>query len=781
MTQLVTKNKNFTMSDDKALLDNCRYRLQTQLAYAKTFNELARLSLKSSDDAQVLSNMAQLIGQALPVERCLVYRVDFESRQVLGISEWRNTQSGGPVPSSIGNYPLDIFEGGLTWLQTRKEPLVSHRSHRHYAMTADASGALLHDKMGIASLLWMPFLFDDMEVNPKGFYVLAINQLSAEYYWESEALDFVSDCVRLVNLAVERQRAQVSLQTSDLRWRFALEGAGDGVWDWDIVNDNLYFSPQWCHMMGYQSHEVPSNFNALISRIHPEDVGEVDLILQGHLTGNMPDYRAEFRLQQHSGDYLWVLARGKVMARDVQGKPLRMVGTHSDISDKKKQEDRAHYLAFFDTLTGLPNRALFQDRAQQSLSQAKRDSTPLAMLFLDLDGFKQVNDTLGHQAGDALLQLAGDRLRHALRDSDSVARLGGDEFVLLLHDASLDVVGQVCERILQSLSQPYEIDDANVNSVSASLGVSLFPRDGEDYESLLKHADAAMYVAKSEGKNRVAFFNHAMSDLLAEKLALDTAVRQALARDELYLVYQPQYSLNTGRIIGAEVLIRWRHPVLGMVPPVKFIPVAEENGLIIEIGRWVLSEAIKKIAYLMALGNPLTLAVNVSARQFSDAGFVEFVKGLLGEYDVPGELLELELTESLLMNNIEQGLRVMRELTDVGVQWAVDDFGTGYSSLAYLRRFPLAKLKIDRSFVLDMEHGGQSVVRTIIRMAQSLHMSVIAEGVEESEQLNVLMKMGCDEVQGYLFSHPVLGKDLVGLLQDPLSVRTEVLCYRVLH
>jgi len=769
------------MSDEKALLDDCRQHLQTQLAYAKTFNELARDALNASSDIQLLSNMAQLIGQALQVERCLIYRVDFDSRQVVGIHEWRDVQSTYSIPSSIGTYPLDYFEGGLIWLQTRKEPLVSHKSHRHYAITADESSELLHDKMGIASLLWMPFLFDDMEQNSKDFYLLAINQLSSERFWESEAVDFVADCVRLINLAVEKQRVQANLQTSDLRWRFALEGAGDGVWDWDICSNQVYFSPQWCQMMGYSPQTMPHDFEAMTSRIHPEDVSEVTLILNDHLQGNLLDYRAEFRLQHQSGDYLWVLARAKVMARDAQGNPLRMVGTHSDISDKKQQEDRAYYLAFYDTLTGLPNRALFQDRTQQALAVAKRERTQLAVLFLDLDGFKRVNDSLGHQAGDALLQLAGDRLRNALRDTDTVARLGGDEFVMVINDATGAIVEQVCERVLGALSQPYDIDDVSVNNVSASLGVSVFPYDGDDYATLLKNADAAMYAAKSEGKNRVAFFDHAMSDVLRERLALDVAVRQAQSREELYLVYQPQYSLNTGRIIGAEVLIRWQHPVLGLVPPAKFIPVAEENGLIIEIGRWVLSEAIKKIAYLMALGNPLTLAVNVSARQFSDAGFVEFVKGLLGEYDVPGELLELELTESLLMNNIEQGLRVMRELTDVGVQWAVDDFGTGYSSLAYLRRFPLSKLKIDRSFVLDMDQGGQSVVRTIIRMAQSLHMSVIAEGVEDEEQLNALMRMSCDEVQGYLLSRPVTGKDLVGLLQDPLSACSDVLRHRVVH
>jgi diguanylate cyclase (GGDEF)-like protein/PAS domain S-box-containing protein len=767
------------MSDEKALLDDCRYRLKTQLSYAKIFNELARVSLKSSNEMLVLSRMAQLIGEGLQVERCLIYRVDFTSSKVLGLSEWRNEAVDHVVRSSIATYPLALFEGGLTWLQTRKEPLVSHKSHRHYAISADASGSLLHDEMGIASLLWMPFLFDDVEQSTQDFYLLAINQLSSECYWESEAVDFVSDCVRLINLAIDKLRVQSNLQTSDLRWRFALEGAGDGVWDWDISRNQLYFSPQWCQMMGDSAHSMPTNFEALSARIHPENASEATLMLDAHLQGALSDYRAEFRLQKHDGNYVWVLARGKVMSRDHHGNPLRMVGTHSDISDKKQQEERAYYLAFYDTLTGLPNRALFQDRAQQALALAKREKTQMALLFLDLDGFKQVNDSLGHQAGDALLQLAGDRLRKVLRDTDTIARLGGDEFVMVVNDATQWVVEQVCLRVLTALSEPYEIDEASVNNVSASLGVSVFPSDGDDYATLLKHADAAMYAAKAGGKNRVAFFDHAMSDILAERLALDAAVRQAQSKEELYLVYQPQYSLNTGRIIGAEVLIRWQHPVLGLVPPAKFIPVAEENGLIIEIGRWVLSEAIKKIAYLIALGNPLTLAVNVSARQFTDAGFAEFVKGLLGEYDVPGELLELELTESLLMNNIEQGLRVMRDLTDVGVQWAVDDFGTGYSSLAYLRRFPLSKLKIDRSFVLDMDQGGQSVVRTIIRMAQSLHMSVIAEGVEDDNQLNALMRMACDEVQGYLLSRPVSGKDLLGLLQDPLSACSDVLRHRV--
>lgn len=768
------------MAKDAFLLEECQQHLHKQSLYTQGLYALTKGLLENKSLLKVVAQLVKTMGEWVAVEQCMAYRVDMRTHQLQRLAEWRSDMSADRPLSAQMAHDFSRFENSLAWLHQHRVPLISDATQMHEAWRLDWSQPPLHTSLPHGAMIWLPFLFDISDLSASRFYVLALHRPDAEMPWDAETIQFLEHSVALISTAWQQQQQREQMQQNDLRWQYAVEGAGDGVWDWDIGSDAIYLSAHWCQMLGIPE-DVPQAYPLLIDFIHPEDRAEAIQLLQDHLAGLIPDYRAEFRLRRQTGDYVWVLARGRVMASTLVGEPSRIVGTITDIAEKKEQEYRAHYLAFFDTLTGLPNRALFQDRGLQALAQAKRDESTFVLLFLDLDGFKQVNDSLGHHTGDALLQLAADRLRHVIRDVDTVARWGGDEFVLLLTDIRADSVTQVIDRILLSLAQPYEIGEHVVTNVTASMGVSVFPQDGDDYDSLLKHADAAMYVAKAQGKNTVAFFDDAMSVALKEKMSIDAAARTALRKNEFYLVYQPKYSVATGRILGAEVLIRWQHPSLGLVPPTKFIPIVEENGIITEIGRWVLEESVKTIAHMISLGVHIVLSVNVSARQFVDADFAEFVKRTLSHYDVPGELLELELTESLLMTNIEQGQRVMRELTDVGVQWAVDDFGTGYSSLAYLRRLPLAKLKIDRSFVFDMVHGGQAVVRTIIRMAQSMNMSVVAEGVEEDSQLQILVNLGCDEVQGYLFSPPLREQTLLTLLKRPHSDPINVLNHRLLH
>lgn len=749
-------------------LQACRDRLQQQLGYAKAISTLAQLAISHQDAVSLLNEMMQVVGRTLAVDRCLVYQVDFERARLECLSEWRPGYPQAQKPKAVGRYPMALFAEACAWMQRTRQVLVSQAGDMHEVMARSGVGPLMHLGAGVSSLLWLPFLFRPPGSVTPNFHVLALQMFTGERQWNEDEQAFIQECACVVAIGVERLESQQQLMASELRWQYALNGSGDGVWDWDLSQEQVYFSPRSLEMLSYDDAHGLLSPEVWMSKVHPQDRTQLRYELSRHLLGRTEDCRVEFRLMTGLGQYKWILGRGRVMVRDADGRPLRMVGTHSDITARRQQQERMHYLAFYDALTGLPNRALLQDRVQQALYLAKRDQSNLGVMFLDLDGFKRVNDSLGHQAGDALLQQAAERLRAELRDADSVARLGGDEFVVVLPEASMPDVERVALRILAALAQPFEVDEeAHQVNVTVSIGVAVYPGDGEDYSTLMKHADTAMYVAKGDGKNRIAFYDPGMQSLAKERLALDNAVRSALARDEFYLVFQPQIHLTSGSVTGAEALIRWKHPQLGLVPPSKFIPVVEENGLIMEIGQWVLEQAVRKQAYLRALGVDITLAVNVSARQFADPQFVAHVQDMLTTYEVPGSSLELELTESLLMRNVDQGMRVMQALTEIGVSWSVDDFGTGYSSLAYLRRFPLSKLKIDRSFVLDMAHGGESVVQTIINMGQSLNMTVIAEGVEEQGQLQMLQSMGCDRVQGYYFSPPVSAADLVGLLTMP--------------
>jgi diguanylate cyclase (GGDEF)-like protein len=436
---------------------------------------------------------------------------------------------------------------------------------------------------------------------------------------------------------------------------------------------------------------------------------------------------------------------------------------------RKKAERQMEYLAHHDTLTGLPNRVLVQDRFVQAKSRADRDGTKLALLFLDLDGFKTINDSLGHGVGDALLRQIAERLGGCVRDSDTISRLGGDEFLVLLSGiASADDTGPVLLKVLERLHEPVRVE-ARELSTSVSIGVSIYPDDGRDFDTLLKKADMAMYRAKDAGRNTYRYFDEQMNVEAVEQLALRSDLRHALERSEFVLHYQPQIELATGRVVGAEALVRWNHPERGMVMPMRFIPAAEESGLIIPLGAWVMHEACRQAAAWRRAGlPPLVMAVNLSAVQFRRGDVEQTVLAVLEAAGLPPEWLELELTESILIHESEGALATVRRLKQQGVRFSIDDFGTGYSSLSYLKRFEIDKLKIDRSFVRDLavDPDDAAIVRAIIQMARSLGLSTIAEGVETDEMLSRLRAFGCDEAQGYYFARPMPVQDFERYLHE---------------
>jgi diguanylate cyclase (GGDEF)-like protein len=436
---------------------------------------------------------------------------------------------------------------------------------------------------------------------------------------------------------------------------------------------------------------------------------------------------------------------------------------------RKQAELRVRHLANFDDLTGLPNRSMFHQRFSHALAQARRNARNLTILFIDLDRFKNINDTLGHAAGDRVLKVIAERLRGCLRESDTVGRLGGDEFVVLMEDPSQPAqVGLVAQKIIKAVAEPIALDSREVH-ITASVGISTYPADGADVESLMKNADIAMYRAKDQGKNTYQFYSAQMNIHTVERLAMESDLRRALEREEFLLHYQPRIAIDSTRIAAVEALLRWQQPAKALVPPAQFIPLAEETGLIVPIGEWALKTACALNKSWQDRGLPrLRMAVNLSARQFAQKGLVQTVARVLGETGLPAAALEFEITESMVMVNAQEAAAVLKRLKDMGAYISIDDFGTGYSSLGYLKRFPIDSVKIDKSFVQDLpgDEDDAAITSAIIAMAHHLKIKTVAEGVETEAQLRFLRELGCDEMQGYLFSRPLPQDEILRLLQE---------------
>lgn len=684
-------------------------------------------------------------------------------------------------------------------------------------------------------------------------------------------------------MVVKNVRASEALRISEERWKFALEGARDGVWEWNLRTNTILVTKQWKTMLGFAEDELDVSYDTWKSRIHPDDLQKVIEAQESYINGMASKYSMEYRLQCKDGSYKWILTRGIIVSSKFDGKPERIVGTHTDIdelkhieaslresdtnqralleamidgvfvaqdykfifanpvlpamlgydfdefvglpfdavvapeslsiwnrryylrttsdweeplkhyqvkfmmkgnqqgiwldlhasrvvfrgkvsvlgilrdlSKEKKAEDMIWHQANFDSLTGLPNRRMFRDRFEQEIKKSDRTGLTLAMLFLDLDHFKEVNDTLGHEIGDRLLQDAAERLKSCIRVTDTVARLGGDEFVMLLSEiGDLSDLERIAKDILTSLAKPFEIEDETIY-ISTSIGITLYPTDAQDFDELLRNADQAMYAAKAEGRNRFSYFTASMQAAAQSRMRLANDLRHAITRSEFKLMYQPIIEAKTGDIHKAEALIRWQHPVKGWVSPAEFIPVAEETGIIIEIGEWVFQEAVKQLLIWRNKLHPeFQVSINKSPVQFKNThiSWVEYMQS----HGLPPASLVVEITEGLLLAAADPVYNQLLAFRDAGIQVAIDDFGTGYSSLSYLKRYDIDYIKIDQSFVktLSDDTSDLAICEAIILMAHKLDMKVIAEGVETKEQYELLRGAGCDYMQGYYFSQPI--------------------------
>lgn len=569
----------------------------------------------------------------------------------------------------------------------------------------------------------------------------------------------------------ESKQAEVALLESEERWKFAIEGSGDGLWDWNVQTGKAYYSPRYKEMLGYVDADFGTTPDEWSKRIHPDDAPGVFAALQPYMDGKAGSVAVEFRMLCKDGGWQWTLGRGMVVSRDADGKPIRLIGTNTDITERKVAADKIERLAFYDSLTDLPNRRLLLDRLEHALTNCGRHNRYGALMLLDIDDFKTLNDTLGHDVGDQFLVEVARRLHTSVRESDTVARHGGDEFVVILEDLNEDTLAamqaeSVAVKILRAVSQPYLLDLStpvgiqNTRSYhcTSSIGITLFSDNSISVDELLRRADTAMYKAKAEGRNSLRFFDPEMQALVTARAALDNDLRMAVRESQFLLYYQPQVD-GEGCITGAEALVRWQHPEYGMVSPADFIPQAEVTGLIVPIGNWVLKTACAQLAAWSKHPETshLTLAVNVSARQFRHPDFVDQVLSVVESTGASAKKLKLELTESLLLEDAEDIIAKMNTLKAKGIGFALDDFGTGYSSLSYLKRLPLDQLKIDRSFVRDVltDPNDAAIAKTIVALAQSLGLGVIAEGVETEAQREFLASNGCTTYQGYLFGRPM--------------------------
>ncbi|MGD8497308.1 MAG: EAL domain-containing protein [Chromatiales bacterium] len=597
-------------------------------------------------------------------------------------------------------------------------------------------------------------------------------------YAPEELMKRVENALRKRRLEHENARMRDRLERSQRLYRYMVNSSPDMVYMLDNQGRFTFLNDKVEGMLGFSREQLIGKHFSVV--VHEDDLDKARYIFNERRAGPRATRNAELRLRSNPQDGgsrqfdselvpVELNSLGVYSHKTQQARFLGTYGVARDISDRKRAERTIKYQAYHDLLTGLPNRTLFEDHLNLALAQAGRYSQLLSVMFLDLDRFKVVNDTLGHVMGDRLLRVVSSRLKDSLRKGDTLARIGGDEFLLLLPQVRSRLeVETVARKIIEALKSPFVIDGYEF-FVGCSIGITVFPDDGTTRDALIKNADIAMYHVKGSGKGSYQFYSGAMDDALSNQVSMETELRKALDSDQFTVLFQPQVDTRTGQIVGLEALSRWRHPRLGTVSPSEFISLAEDTGLITAVGERLLRMICAEMKHWQSLGLPRTrVAVNLSALEVVHRRFVDLILRLLDEYELPGESLEIEITESIIVRDLENVARKLRELSDHGVTVAIDDFGTGYSSLTYLKKLPIHTLKIDRAFVNDIspEQGDEaSIVAAIVSMAEGLGLQVIAEGVETPFQRNYLESLGCRSMQGFLFSEPISGEPLMEVLR----------------
>ena len=603
-------------------------------------------------------------------------------------------------------------------------------------------------------------------------------------YATDELMIAINNALNEKKLEKQNKLIHRQLRESERLHRYLVNTSPDIIYILDQDGHFTFINERIESLLGYDSKELIGKHYSIL--VHQKDIEIARYVFNERRVGDRASRNVELRLKckddstQRFFDTrtlpIELSSMGMYNSEENQKKKtyLGTYGVARDITERKIAEDTINFQAYHDLLTNLPNRALLRDRLGLAISQAKREDEMLAVMFLDLDRFKNINDSLGHVVGDELLQQVSTRLKSCIREGDTLARFGGDEFTLLLPKIAKgkEDVSKIAEKINEVLKDPFIIEN-NELYVSASIGISIYPRDGSNMDSLIKHADIAMYHVKDTGKNNYRFYSNDMTTPYFQNLSLETGIRRALDNDEFHLMYQPQINIKSGEIVGVEALLRWNHPEHGPITPAEFIPYAEETGMIVEIGHWVLRSACAELKHWRDAGLPeIRMSINMSARQLTEKSIVKHVSNTLRDYGIPGHCLEIEITENTIMNDMDSVVHKLKELSKKGVYIAIDDFGTGYSSLSYLHKLPIQTLKIDRAFIkeVNMKHSGNSIINTIVAMAKGLNLNVIAEGVETQQQLEYLQEIDCSEAQGFLFGKP-LTADVIRqlLIQEPYA------------
>jgi len=582
-------------------------------------------------------------------------------------------------------------------------------------------------------------------------------ELGADDY-VTKPIDFPVALAR-IRTQLNRRRTEIALRESEERYALAAKGANDGLWDWDLRTNEVYYSERWKVLAGYEPSDEKNNIEDWFVRVHPDDLIRVKQEIDKHLEGSSPTFLCEYRIKSKDGSWRWLVSRGKAVIKQRQA-PTRMVGWQSDSNERV-----AH-----DSLTALPNRALFLDRLSWALTSRDRTSAGKFLVFyMGIDRFKIINESVGYEQGNKVLVQLAQRIEALLGPKDTLARLGGDEFAMLVDD--IEGVGsgtQIAERVKSVVATPFLAGGQDIH-ITVSMGILIGDGSEQDPDNIMLMSQNALSLAKAKGKDRYEFYREGMAASVVSTLQKENQLRKALEKNELFLAYQPQIDTKTGRIVGVEALIRWQNPTLGFVSPAQFIPLAEETGLIVSIGAWVLAAACKQNKAWQDAGLPaIRVAVNISSRQFRQGNLLALIDQNLKETGLEAHWLDVELTESMLLESVTQTVNDLKCLHDLGVHISLDDFGTGYSSLSYLKQLPIDTLKIDQSFVRDIttDPDDAAICSAIISMAHSMRMGVIAEGVETQEDLNYLKQLSCDEMQGYFFSRPTDPETIAKLLAE---------------
>ncbi|WP_426416797.1 sensor domain-containing protein [Aestuariirhabdus sp. LZHN29] len=607
-----------------------------------------------------------------------------------------------------------------------------------------------------------------------------IRVAGGDYRWVSErgiaTFDGEGNPQRMIGTMADiddARRAEERIRSSEELLSYAFEVADEGIWDAHIPSGKVFYSPRFLDMLGYTVEEYGDNLAFWGRFVHPDDRARVSTMLQLHESGG-GRFEERFRMYCKHGEVIHILSRGRVVSWTDDGKPLRMVGIHKDITQEVERLEQIENLAFYDSLTNLPNRRLLAERAEQSLALARRNKGLLAVLVIDLDKFKDVNDTLGHDVGDLLLVAVSKAIKLCLRDVDTLCRQGGDEFTIILPDCSGMSALEVAERVADAVEQPVQIKTHRVQ-VEASIGIACFPTDGEDLNTLLKHADIAMYQAKQR-EVAVSLFQLEQAKVLERRVLIEKALHEGMEGEQIYLEYQPKIDMLSGQMLGVEALARWKHPELGIVSPGEFVIIAEQSAQIHRLGRRVLELACRQLAYWRAEGVNLTMAVNLSAQELANEQLPDYILSLLQQYEIDPRLLEIELTETAIMANVDRSIELLARIQEQGVMVAIDDFGTGYSSFSYLNRLPIACIKIDRSFVEQLgrksstKGDSETIIRAIVALAHNLDLRVVAEGVETHLQQSYLQRLRCDEGQGFLFCRPTSAAGISHIAHEQRSL-----------